>query len=160
MTAQHIINNIEFSRNSLNIHGIIRNSTFSRIADFLASDEVYIDWDLKGKPAFGNVGPKLELKVIAQLQLVCQKCLKPFSSNVEIFQLYSLVDNVENFFDNDSEEDFIEFSSEFIVENLIEEELILAIPHAPVHLENCMTKDAFGSIQFQSPFNKLKGIKF
>ena len=160
MAAQHIINNIEFSRNSLKIHDTIRRSNFRRIADLLASEEVLIDWSLEGKPSNATAKPKLVLNLNADLMLVCQRCLKPISTKIEIHQVFSLSDDEMPFSEIDSDDDFIGFSTEFDILNLIEDELVLALPYAPVHNQVCIQSEVLTTGESNNPFGKLKNLKF
>ena len=92
--------------------------------------------------------------------LVCQRCLKPISTKIEIHQVFSLSDDEMPFSEIDSDDDLIGFSTEFDVLNLIEDELVLSIPYAPIHKDVCIQSEALTSSESNNPFGKLKNLKF
>lgn len=161
MTAQHIINTIEFSRKSLKIHDTIALSFFSKTLDLLATQQGDLNWSLEGLVAGQHSKPQLVLTINGSMQLMCQKCLNPLMHNLQIKQVYELVkDESEIPVDDDSEQEYLEISEAFDVLQLIENELILAMPYAPKHAGGCEVDGSLSSGEPQGVFAALKSLKF
>ena len=157
MTAQHIINHIEFSRKSLKIHDTIALSHFSRVISQLAAQQGQLEWTLEGQAAAQHSKPRLHLTMSASMQLLCQRCLKPLNHNLNVDQVYELVkDESEIPLDDDSQHEYFVISDAFDVLQLIEDELILAMPYAPKHDGTC---DVDGPLESGEPLGAFAALK-
>lgn len=167
MTEQNIINSSEFARKGLEIHGTIAVSQFSRCTDMLASDEGEVSWRLTGGRD-AEAKPELVLKVSGVLQLTCQRCLEPYPFQVDIDSGFVVVANEAAL---PAEEDDIDDSRDYLVADanmqvaeLIEDEVLLALPFAPKHQTGSCgaegeLKDSSIELKKPNPFAVLQGFK-
>ncbi|MES2977271.1 MAG: YceD family protein [Pseudomonadota bacterium] len=116
---------------------------FQRIAQEaqgLAPDQV-VQWEASAelRPQ-GGAGDQiwLHLHAASEIPLTCQRCLSPVAIPVEVDQWYRFVDNEDTAMaeDDKSEEDLLVLEPQFDLFNLIEDELLMALPLVPMH-ENC-----------------------
>ena len=122
-------------------------------------------WELHG--GTHEIGyPQLGLQVSGAVNLICQRCLKPFS--FEIASKSTLVlahdeaqaDQIEAMLDDD-EADVIVGSKALDMADLIEDEALLAIPQAPKHAQ-CPDQPPLTDeivVSNHSPFAMLKNLK-
>lgn len=80
----------------------------------------------------------LQLRASAQLPLTCQRCLTPVVQVLTVDRWFRFVDSEEvaQAEDDDCEEDLLVFESQFDLLNLLEDELLMALPLVPMH-ETC-----------------------
>ena len=157
-----VINNIEFAQKALEIHDIIPVFHFSRLADMLAGTKGQLNCRLQGgKDA--NDAPYIRLLVQGAFSLICQRCLQPFEHEVSIDTHFILVRNESDMpapEDEGDEEDYLLIQAEMPVLELIEDELLLALPIAPRHEEGeCSNESNTGDYRKPSPFAKLELLK-
>jgi uncharacterized protein len=97
-----------------------------------------VTWSANGEMRNpGHVHPEvwLHLKANAQLPLTCQRCLEPVNVAVEVDRLFRFVPDEELAAaeDEESDEDVLALSRSFDVVELVEDELLMALPLAPRH---------------------------
>ena len=112
--------------------------------------------------------PWLRLKGQVEIDLVCQRCLEPVTTLVEFDQEFRFVESEDAAMaqDEDSEEDLLVYCAQFDLLELVEDELLMALPASPKH-EICpgdlklSTADAdFESVSDRpNPFAKLAQLK-
>lgn len=123
-----------------------------------------VSWELHG--GLGpHARPQLSLSVAAGVQLICQRCLQPFEFELESSAHLVLAKDEESAdqLDEllvDEEVDVIVGSSALNVVDLIEDEVLLALPISPRH-DVCgsglsMASDDKSTL---SPFAVLKNLK-
>ncbi len=163
MTAQHIINSIEFARKSLEIHDIMPVVQMTRVHDALSSQEGELKWRVAGRlDAEGE--PTLHLQVSGILRLQCGRCLESFDFELSIDSKFTIVAN-ESLLpseedDIDDEVDYLVADSQLQIAQLIEGEVLLALPYAPKHdVAVCGIKDKMVEIGKPNPFEVLQGLK-
>lgn len=160
--VSYVINSFDFARKALEIHDTISVSQFSRLSGLLASDEGVLDFRLKGGVnAEGR--PGLELQVQGALILSCQRCLEPFEFKLDIAASFILVPD-ENSLPSEEDErddqDYLVADAHMQVIELIEDELLLAMPLAPKHaVDECAANSKLNELKKPSPFAVLKGLK-
>lgn len=105
--------------------------------------DLRVDWQARGelRPAAGGVGaPQWWLHVAAQgrLPMQCQRCLHTVDVPLETDRWFRFVadEATAEALDDDSEEDLLAISREFSLRELIEDELLMALPAVPMH-EQC-----------------------
>lgn len=158
-----LINTHEFIKQSLEIHGKIRASQIPAIQESLytSADAGEVSYTLSGdKSHHGKSGLRLEL--VGQVTLCCQRCLGelryPIGSNTW-FEMVADESAIPEL-DEDDEVDYLIASTQFDVEALVEEELLLCLPLAPKHEEGACAGDAsIMTGQKQNPFKVLEGLK-
>lgn len=162
MTAQTSVDSLEFARKSLEIHGTIALFEFSRLKDSLFSTEGELSYRLTGSQ--GAQGePELGLHVHGNLNLVCQRCLGALAYDLDTATRFVIVPGEDRMPAPEGERDDVDYmvaDSHLDVQALIEDEVLLSLPLAPVH-ENADCNDAGSSAQEQkeSPFKMLQGLK-
>lgn len=87
--------------------------------------------------AKGSLEPRLDLSLKAALPLVCQRCMEGMEHAVDETHAYRFVATEEQALDEDdaSEEDLLVLSREFNLRELIEDELVMALPLVPKHAQ-------------------------
>ncbi len=79
----------------------------------------------------------LHLKADATLPLTCQRCLQPVDVLLQVDRAFRFVadEATAEALDDESEEDLLALSREFNLRELLEDELIMALPLVPRHEE-------------------------
>ncbi|WP_137718254.1 YceD family protein [Methylobacillus flagellatus] len=129
------INSLEFARKRLEIHDTIAVFRLTRLGDLLTSQEGELSYTLSGF-LDEQSKPGLRLAVSGKLMLSCQRCLGPYACAVDTVSQFELVAREEDIplpEDEDDERDFMVASANMSVQDLIEDELLLALPLAPRH---------------------------
>lgn len=164
MPAPLVINNIEFARKALEIHDRIPVSQFLRLRDLLSTTDGALDFSLKG--GVNSAGkPTLRLQVQGEVQLPCQRCLEPFAFGLDIDETYVVVADetaipASTEDEATAQEDFIVADTQMQVNDLVEDEVLLAVPYAPRHDETvCGGGDVQDGLKKPSPFAVLQGLK-
>jgi len=103
----------------------------------------------------------LHLRASAQGWPVCQRCLKPFSTRVEIDRAFRFVptESEAEALDADSEDDVLALGPWLDLVELIEDELLLAWPLVPRHERCAQPAHQAGSEPAASPFAALATLK-
>jgi uncharacterized protein len=163
MTAQHIINSIEFARKSLEIHDTIHVFEMARVQDILFSQEGVLSWQLVGLMDDDNK-PMLSLQVSGTVNLKCTRCLESFAFDLNIDSLFvvladeSMLPSEQD--DIEDELDYLVADPHMQVSQLIEDEVLLALPYAPKHeVSVCGVKDKVIEVGKPNPFKVLQGLK-
>jgi uncharacterized protein len=158
MSHQPVIDGFEFASAGATQQGFLPLTSFPRLRDLLASDAGEIAYVVEGaRDARGR--PSLRLKVGGALQLRCQRCLEPMAHEVDAESLLVLAATQAEL---DAEPAQVEGPDRVLgardmrVAELVEDELILALPLAPRH-ERCAGA-AVGGGGRRSPFAGLRGL--
>jgi uncharacterized protein len=132
---------------------------FPRLQDLVNSSEGDLEYEIAGtKDGFGR--PALALSVSGELQLTCQRCLKPLSFPLGVESMLVLASSEEEIETQPVEPegpDRVVGSREMPVGTLLEDEILLAIPFAPRH-ERCSGDPAVKGEVKASPFADLRGL--
>jgi uncharacterized protein len=162
MSKQANINTLEFAEKSLEIHGTIAPFDLERLADVLHDRDGELRYHLKGC-INKQFKPQLELRVQGRLRLVCQRCLGAveFSlDGVTRFVIVASEDMVPMPEDDLDEVDYLVADPHQSVEALVEDEVLLGLPLAPVHeIDDCAVKLSGALEQKENPFKILQGLK-
>lgn len=160
MMKSLIINNLEFAQKQQKLVDSFDVSGLTRLAEVLALH------DKNAKPAMVNfelIGvykqfsqPGLHLHIKTELPVICQRCLDNMRLHLDLELDYLISDSTIDELDENDEIDWLEANGEMNLQELIEDELLLAMPMAPVHEKNC-TKLSMQSGEKPNPFAVLKG---
>ena len=135
-------------------------SGLGRLHDLLASREGGISFRLEGYR--GRQGESLlQLEVSGELPLACQRCLETVPFDLEIDNLLQLVPEGAELSQDELEDDtrdFLPVARELDVAELVEDEILLALPVAPRH-EKCGLPGAADAGERSNPFAALAGLK-
>lgn len=158
MSHQPVIDGFEFASAGATQHGNLPLKEFSRLRDLLASDAGEVAYEVEGtRDERGQ--PSLRVSVRGALQLRCQRCLEGMAFEVDADSLLVLAETQAEI---DAEPAQVEGPDrvlggrEMRVRDLVEDELILALPYAPRH-EHCAGTTLEGEGR-QSPFAGLRGL--
>jgi uncharacterized protein len=105
----------------------------------LGADHV-LNWSAQGELRADEAGAEqiwLHLTADVSLPLMCQRCLGPVDIAVSVKQSFRFVGSEEaaEAQDEESEEDVLALSQEFNLADLIEDEVLMAMPVVPRHEE-------------------------
>lgn len=118
--------------------------SMSRLVQGLAegASDAAVDWstEAESRPVTGGE-PELWLRLQAQagVTLQCQRCLGPMAQRLEVDRRFRFVrseDEAERL-DDESEEDVLALPPRLDLVELLEDELILALPLVPRHEGEC-----------------------
>jgi uncharacterized protein len=159
MSHQPVIDGFEFASAGATQQGVLPLSGFARLRDMLVSDAGDVAYEVKGvRDARGR--PSLRVNVHGTLQLRCQRCLEPLSHEVRAEALLVLAASQAEI-DADPADvqapDRVLAGKEMALRDLVEDELILALPYAPRH-EGCMPRSEHSETGKTRPFAGLRGL--
>jgi uncharacterized protein len=159
MSHQPTIDGFEFASAGATQHGVWPLNDFPRLRDMLASDAGEVAYEIRGvRDERGR--PSLRLKVRGTLTLRCQRCLEPMAFEVqtdETLVLASTLAEIHNEPADAHAPDRVVAGKEMALRELIEDELILAVPYAPRH-ESCSAGGADDREEKILPFAGLRGL--
>lgn len=162
MHEQVIIDSLEFAEKSREIRGTIAHPDLPRLADMLAPGDGALSYVLKGNVDVRGK-PALVLNVKGVLGLLCQRCLKPLEFRVDTVTRFVLVPDEAMLPEQEEEEDdadYIVADPHLDVLSLVEDEVLLALPLAPLHDDaNCNRAVTAAHEEKESPFKVLQGLK-
>ena len=149
-----------FARDSRVLEGTLAIAELGRLQDLLAGTDGMLAWRLDGFP--GERGePLLRLTVAGRLALACQRCLEAVAFDLDIDSLLEIVPAGTELSQDELEDDtrdFLPVERELDVAELVEDEILLALPVAPRH-EKCGLPGAAGAGERINPFAALAGLR-
>jgi len=132
-----------FARDDASLQGEWPAASLERLADSAAAEAPAsgwpaVSWRLHGEirqPKGGKAQTWLHLTAQAQVALTCQRCLKPVEERVDIDRWIRFVDTEAEAaaLDVDSDDDVLALPRHLDARELIEDELLLALPLVPRH---------------------------
>ncbi len=155
------INNLEFAQKQQEIADSFAPFSLNRLSETLAPEGesahlAAINFTITGDfKRFRQ--PSLHLHIKSQLPVICQRCLDEMLIHLDLSFDYLLSDKVVNELEDSDETDWLEINSEMDVRELIEDELLLAMPIAPVHEARC-SRQSMQSGEKPNPFAVLKNL--
>ena len=159
MSHQPVIDGLEFARTGSKLQGTWPIADFPRLRDLLYADAGMLRYELQGVPQEQG-HPALGLHISGALQLICQRCLGALEFPLQLavsLQLAASQAEVDAAPVDAEGPERIVAGREMPVQDLIEDELLLAMPIAPRH-EGCNGKAANAAREMQSPFAGLRRI--
>jgi uncharacterized protein len=159
MPHQPVIDGFEFASAGATQRGIWPLKELPRLRDMLAHDAGEVAYEIVGvRDERGRAG--LRLKVSGTLVLRCQRCLEPMEFEVDTDETMVLAATLAEIHAEPADAhapDRVVAGKEMALGELIEDELILALPFAPRH-EDCSIAGLDESDSGQSPFAALRGL--
>ena len=159
MSHQPVIDGFEFASAGATQRGSMPLSGFPRLRDLLASDAGEVAYEVKGlRDARGRLS--LRVRVRGALLLRCQRCLEAMRFEVgeeEMLVLAATQEEIDSDPADPQAPDRVLAGKEMALRELIEDELILALPYAPRH-QDCSVGAAAGDEEQLSPFSGLRGL--
>lgn len=160
---QPVIDGFEFASAGATQQGVWPLSEFARLRDMLAADAGEVRYEISGvRDERGR--PGLRLKVSGTLALRCQRCLEPMPFEVQTDETLVLAATLAEIHAEPASTqapDRVVAGKEMALRELVEDELILAVPYAPRH-ESCTAaltgEEANDAAAKVSPFAELRGL--
>ncbi|QNM97827.1 YceD family protein [Chitinimonas koreensis] len=159
-----VFDNGEFARNRRTLQGELKLADLPRIGgEVLAATPI-------GYALAGGIDrlqrPTLDLALNGELQLKCQRCLKPVSFELDVATRFTLFADEARMNAAEADDEDLEgllFEHEFALIGLIEDEILLSLPYAPAH-DACeagdgAAADAVATPQKPNPFAVLADLK-
>lgn len=158
--AEMAVDGLEFARQGRRLAGSVPVAVLPRLVDILADTRGEIAAELLGEmDREGNAF--LVLRLAGKLVMRCQRCLGLVVESLQITSRLMLVPPGRAWPDDELAEDgydAVEAGKEMALLPMIEEEVLLALPIAPMH-ETCEPPVATGEAQGTSPFAALARLK-
>jgi len=149
-----------FAREGRVLEGTLPISALERLHDLLTEVAGEVSFRLQGsKGARGEF--LLHVEVTGVLSLACQRCLSAVPYNLDVDNRLELVPEGADMSQDELEDDtrdFLPVASELDVAELVEDEILLALPVAPRH-EKCGLPGAADAGERINPFATLAGLK-
>ena len=162
MSAQTVIDSLEFARTGQTLRGSLAVRTLARLQDSLADGMGEVEFAVKGAHD-ARSRPVLTLEISGLLHLRCQRCLGPLEYPLRLYNTLLLVGAAEVAAGNLDNEDaeWIEASSALDVAALVEDEVILGLPYAPRHEAGLCGQGDYtaGRSSAEAAFAKLAALK-
>jgi uncharacterized protein len=160
-----LIDIFEFCRLKERREGEFAVADLTRLTGETADDSGMLRWSLLGGSNKSGY-LQLALEVSGAVQLRCQRCLTAFPFSIEsesklvVAADEQSADEIDELLDDDMIE-VIVGSREFNFAQLIEDEVLLALPLAPKHAicPDNAALDALKNAKKDSPFSVLKNLK-
>lgn len=138
---QSIINTQEFARSGGQLEGNVEGEELYRAADLFFEEQASFHWTLKGEQirrVDGGLDARLRLKVSGTAEMICLRCLGVVTISVEVEREYRLARDEAHAAKLDEDDELVDAivgSARFEVLDLVEDEVILALPFSPKHDE-------------------------
>ena len=152
------INNLEFAEAQQTLAGEIDALKCERLAETIAPSGTgaHISFKLTGA-AKQLRNPSLHLHIEAQLPVICQRCLEEMQVHLNLTFNYIICNALPTEIDENNDTDWLEAAPEMNLQELIEDELLLAMPISPMHDHDC-SKQSMQSGEKPNPFAVLQGL--
>jgi uncharacterized protein len=130
------------------LHGTICTTGMARLAQCIVADAGPLSWRIEGgSDAAGR--PALTVAIAGDVMLECQRCLRPVVSPVALRTMTILAhsDAEGDALDEASEHEVMVVDGLLHAETVIEDELLLSLPFAPMHpTGECATPPSEGAV--------------
>ena len=154
-----LIDGFEFAAAGARLRGDWSAGSFPRLRDALHDDAGSVECELLGvRDELGR--SRLEMRLQARLRLTCRRCLMPVEVQLhEAVTLQLAASQAELDAQPIAAEgpDCIVAGKDMAVRDLVEDELLLALPFAPRH-EDCPAQGSSAPGARQRPFAGLRGM--
>lgn len=162
--AGKTIDNFEFARNGRELAGQIAVAEMQRLQDLMLDSDGVVDIWIAGD-LDEQRRPWLHLEVRGELGLRCQRCLGRLAHVLEVDAHLRLIQPGEAWPEDEADgdggvevDDAIAVDESLDLMSLVEEEIILGLPYAPMH-DACELPGEGESSRKASPFAALAVLK-
>lgn len=126
------VNPLLYARRGMSVFGSLAIADMERLREFLVEPystlDVSLDFGCDGSHCF------LKGKVEGQVNIICQRCLKPFSMKVDHQILLGMIESEAEIPQlREGEEPLIVENDELRLQDLVEDELLLLLPMVAMH---------------------------
>ncbi|MEN9357026.1 MAG: hypothetical protein RL695_1197 [Pseudomonadota bacterium] len=163
-----IIDSLEFARTGRSLSGVVAVAALRRLVDLLADDTGELVWSVRGELAVDNTGERrswLTIAIEGGLRLQCQRCLASMPWHLKVESRLLLMPPGRDWpdesligFEEGGDADPVEALAEQVLLDLVEDEVLLALPIAPRH-ESCVVPVHDDGRLAASPFARLAVLK-
>jgi uncharacterized protein len=157
---KRISDGFAFARDGRVLQGTLAISDLERLQDLLTGVDGEISFRIHGFK--GQQGEfMLQVQAAGVLPLACQRCLEAISFELVVDNLLQLIPEGNELSQDELEDDtrdFLPVAGELDVAELVEDEILLALPVAPRH-EKCGLPGAADAGERITPFASLVGLK-
>lgn len=135
------------------------------LADASAADGAAVRWSVRGavRVRAGTAGDAwLDFDAQADLSVRCQRCLQPMAQPLQVTQRLHFVAGEDEAarLDEDSEEDVLALTTALDLHQLVEDELIMALPFCPRHADCSAPSTGAGADEAAAhPFAALAALR-
>ena len=161
MSAQTVIDSLEFARTGQTLRGSLPVTDMARLHDGLDDTLGLVDFVVQGGHDARH-RPTLSLEVSGVLHLKCQRCLGHLDHLLRFGTTLLLADPAEAAGGRlDEEGECIEPSAQLDIASLVEDEIILSLPYSPRHPDGQCRPNRTPSTRdgHRSAFAKLATLK-
>jgi uncharacterized protein len=160
MSAQTVIDSLEFARAGRHLSGSLPIGTLARLKDSLHDELGEVRFEVKGAQDVRG-RPVLALDIRGTLHLQCQRCLGMLEYPLTVSNTLLLTSPGAAVEPSDEEAESIEASGELDVGGLVEDEIILSLPYSPRHEEGAcrQAEGAQATGGAAGAFEKLSALK-
>lgn len=164
MSAQTVIDSLEFAGAGQELRGSLPVAGLTRLQDCLFDSDGRVEFAVRGGRD-AERRPILTLEITGSLHLQCQRCLGSLDYPLRLSNRLLLVSKGEDLSvgaEDPDAPDCIEASPQLDVALLIEDEILLSLPFSPRHAEGAC-QSALGRTQQDADrstaFSKLRILK-
>jgi len=154
-----VIDGFEFAGAGGSMRGAWPAGEFPRLRELLYDDAGLVEYELRGaSDALGR--HNLELRVAARLRLTCRRCLEAVDVDLRedvTLWLARLQGELDAQPLTAEGPDGIVAAKDMPVRDLVEDQLLLALPYAPRH-GNCPARGMTAPVERQTPFAGLRSM--
>ena len=155
MSLSGVIDNLQFARDGGELSGTLGLEGLPRLAEMPCKTSG-VRYSLRG--SLNRAGkPSLEVRASGRMELVCQRCLEPIASDLELKVDFELCADPVVIAQAEDDIDRLLVDREMDVARLVEDELLLALPQVPRH-ENCSIDGLIERPKTESPFSALAAL--
>ena len=159
-----VIDSLEFARDGRSVAGDIPVSALPRLRELVGKGESLLACELTGRREDGRNW--LSLSIRGQFDLICQRCLGFMPYALAIETELQVIAPGESWPDETLEDGAVSLGADAVaadaaqaVTDLVEEEVLLALPVAPKHEEGCEPPARSDDKLAASPFAVLATLK-
>ena len=160
-----VFDTLEFAREGRSVSGLVPVSALPRLLELLeGTAENALECAISGRQ--GQDGSWLSLTVSGQFDLTCQRCLGSMPFAIALETELQVIAPGQHWPDEELEDGALRLGADAIaadaaqlLTDLIEEEVLLAVPIAPKHDTDCAPLARGDDKQAASPFAMLAQLK-
>ena len=155
-----LINNLDFAKKPLVLEGELNHEQCARLAevvDFAHISDLKVAYHVQGGVEVMGYSA-IALSIHAVVPVLCQRCMQSMAVPLTLSYQYAVSDAAETQDAEYDDVDFLEPDRAMNLTELIEDEILAALPIAPAHNEACVDLTQHADKK-ESPFAALKALK-
>jgi uncharacterized protein len=157
MSQPGVIDGLAFARGGSQVQGVLPEKALPRLAEAV-SRVGEVSYAVRG--GFNERDkPSIRVEARADLELTCQRCLEAMVLPISVVAELELSEDEREIAQAEDDIDRVLATPAMQVAQLVEDELLLALPDVPKHAACAAPGDAVGGKGRPSPFEVLKGLK-